>query len=131
MTYPLLDRRVVELLLQLPVEHFYADGINRGLIRKAMEGILPEKIKLRKDKYPYSPGYHAIIQKDILKIKALLMNEKLSVQMENMIDKDKMIIQLEKIAKSKTSRIFEVDYWEILYMCTWVALSNWLLNKKH
>lgn len=130
MTYPLLDRRVVELLLQLPVEHFYADGIKRGLIRKAMDGILPENIKHRKDKYPYSPGYHAIIKKDILKIKVLLMNEELGVQMENMIDRDKMIIQLEKIAKSKTSRIFEVDYWEILYMCTWVALSNWLLNKK-
>ena len=131
MTYPLLDRRVVELLLQLPVEHFYADGINRGLIRKAMDGILPENVKHRKDKYPYSPGYHAIIKKDILKIKVLLMNEELGVQMENMIDRDKMIIQLEKIAKSKTSRIFGVDYWEILYMCTWVALSNWSLNKKH
>ena len=130
-TYPLLDRRVVEFLLQLPVEHFYSEGFTRGLIRKAMDGILPEKIKTRKDKYPYSPGYHAIIQRDILKIKALLMSEKLSVQMENMIDKDKMISQLEKIVKSKTSRIFEVDYWELLYMCTWVAFSNWLLNKKH
>ena len=59
------------------------------------------------------------------------MSEKLSVQMENMIDKDKMISQLEKIVKSKTSRIFEVDYWELLYMCTWVSFSNWLLNKKH
>ena len=130
-TYPLLDRRVVEFLLQLPVEHFYSEGFTRGLIRKAMDGILPEKIKTRKDKYPYSPGYHAIIQRDILKIKALLMSEKLSVQMENMIDKDKMISQLEKIVKSKTSRIFEVDYWELLYMCTWVSFSNWLLNKKH
>ena len=130
-TYPLLDRRVVEFLLQLPVEHFYSEGFTRGLIRKAMDGILPEKIKTRKDKYPYSPGYHAIIQRDILKIKALLMSEKLSNQMENMIDKDKMIIQLEKIVKSKTSRIFAVGYWQLLYMCTWVSFSNWLLNKKH
>ena len=130
-TYPLLDRRVVEFLLQLPVEHFYSEGFTRGLIRKAMDGILPEKIKTRKDKYPYSPGYHAIIQRDILKIKALLMSEKLSNQMENMIDKDKMIIQLEKIVKSKTSRIFAIDYWQLLYICTWVSFSNWLLNKKH
>ncbi|MBC7390001.1 MAG: hypothetical protein H7329_12360 [Opitutaceae bacterium] len=129
-TYPLLDRRVVEFLLQLPVEHFYSEGFTRGLIRKAMDGILPEKIKTRKDKYPYSPGYHAIIQRDILKIKALLMSEKLSVQMENMINKDKLISQLEKIVKSKTSRIFNIRYWELLSVCTWVAFSNWSLNKK-
>ncbi len=129
-TYPLLDRRVVEFLLQLPVEHFYSEGFTRGLIRKAMDGILPEKIKTRKDKYPYSPGYHAIIQRDILKIKTLLKNETLYVQMEKMIDRAKMTNQLEKLVESKTSRNFGGDYWGILSMSMWIVFSNWLQNKK-
>ena len=129
-TYPLLDRRVVELLLQLPVEHFYSDGLDRGLIRKAMDGILPEKNRKRKNKYHYSPGHFHIIKRDIIRIKSLLTDKKLNAQMENMVDNTKMISQLEKIVESKTSRNFGYEYWGILSMSMWIVFSNWFQNKK-
>ena len=58
------------------------------------------------------------------------MYEKLSSKTENMIDYPQMIIELEKIVESKTSRNFEGDYWGILSMSLWIAFSNWLQNKK-
>lgn len=128
-TYPLLDRRVMEFLLQIPVEHFYADGIERGLIRMAMNGILPEKIKKRRNKHPYSPDYNKIIKRDILKVKPFLLNEKLNGQLGKIIDNTKMIKQLENIAKSEISPKFVINYWEILNLSIWIAFDNWLLNK--
>ena len=128
-TYPLLDRRVIEFLLQIPVEHFYAEGLERGLIRKATEGVLPEKVRNRVNKHPYSPDFHQINRRSIYKIKPLL-NEKLNSNMENMIDNAKMNIQLENIVKSKTYSSFEGNYWAILTMSIWISFSNWLVNKK-
>ena len=94
-----------------------------------MDGVLPEKIKKRKDKYPYSPGHYNIIQRDIVKIKSLLADKKLNAQMENMVDNTKMISQLEKLVESKTSRNFNNEYWGILSLSMWIAFSNWLQNK--
>lgn len=129
MTYPLLDRRVIEFLLQVPVEHFYADGLKRGLIKKAMEGVLPEKIRNRVDKQAYSPDFHHIFQKSVFNIQPLL-SEKLNSNMKNMIDNAKMNIQLENIAKSKTYSSFGANYWAILTMSIWIAFNNWSVNNK-
>ena len=128
-TYPLLDRRVIEFLLQVPVEHFYADGLKRGLIKKAMEGVLPEKIRNRVDKQAYSPDFHHIFQKSVFNIKPLL-SEKLNSNMDNMIDNAKMNIHLENIVKSKTYSSFEGNYWGILIMSSWITFNKWSLNNK-
>src|SRR5690606_39985537 len=57
--YPLLDRRLVECLLQMPAEHFRAEGRPRGLIRAVGRTILPDMILYGEDKGPYSPGFSA------------------------------------------------------------------------
>jgi hypothetical protein len=54
---PLLDRRIVQFVLSLPPEMFVAGGWDRGLYRMAMKGLLPEKIRWRRDKQPFTPDY--------------------------------------------------------------------------
>jgi asparagine synthase (glutamine-hydrolysing) len=130
MTYPLLDRRVVEFLMRIPVEHFYSNGQKRGLIRNAMQAILPEKIRERKDKNSYSPGYHQVAQKYLSEINLLLKNVKLTNRMANTINTDKMNIQLENLVKSKSSANFVTNYWYILNISLWIAFVNWLVIKK-
>jgi len=44
-SFPLLDRRVVDFALSLPLDHFLADGHARQPFRRAMRGILPEEIR--------------------------------------------------------------------------------------
>jgi len=48
--YPLLDKDLLEFWFTIPVEFTYREMAPRLLYREAMKGILPEKIRTRKDK---------------------------------------------------------------------------------
>jgi len=48
--YPMRDRRLVEFMLQIPSEHLYSNNLLRPIIRRAFDGVLPEKIKNRRSK---------------------------------------------------------------------------------
>ncbi len=54
--FPLLDRRVVEFALSLPSELFLREGFRRQPFRDAMIGVLPERVRLRHQKYNPFPG---------------------------------------------------------------------------
>jgi asparagine synthase (glutamine-hydrolysing) len=47
---PFLDYRLVEFTLGLPEDYKLENGITKRVLREAMRGILPEKIRLRRDK---------------------------------------------------------------------------------
>ncbi|MBU0724722.1 MAG: hypothetical protein KJ904_01595 [Alphaproteobacteria bacterium] len=49
-SFPLLDRRVVDFMLSLPAHMFLADGQSRQPFRRAMRGILPEPVRLERNK---------------------------------------------------------------------------------
>ena len=62
--FPLLDIRLLEFFLSLPPELKYQDGTDRYLIRHAMEGILPDTIRLRKNKDISECPDHLILLKN-------------------------------------------------------------------
>ncbi|WNB92447.1 paeninodin family lasso peptide [Bacillus sp. NEB1478] len=43
---PTNDLRVIKFCLSLPIDKFFGDGLDRGLIRKATKGFLPDKVRL-------------------------------------------------------------------------------------
>ncbi len=47
---PFLDHRLVERTLAMHGDAFIKDGMTKHILREAMRGTLPEKIRLRKDK---------------------------------------------------------------------------------
>jgi asparagine synthase (glutamine-hydrolysing) len=47
---PTSDKRIIEFCVSLPDEQFVKNGQERYLIRRAMEGILPDKIRLNYEK---------------------------------------------------------------------------------
>ena len=47
---PFLDHRLVERTLALSPERIICDGMTKHILRQAMEGIIPEKIRVRRDK---------------------------------------------------------------------------------
>lgn len=55
---PYLDRRVLEFCLALPGDLKVNHGYKRYLIRAGMRGILPEALRWRTSKEPFSPDYH-------------------------------------------------------------------------
>jgi asparagine synthase (glutamine-hydrolysing) len=47
---PFLDYRLVEFSFSLPMKFKIREGVNKFILREAMKGILPEKIRTRMDK---------------------------------------------------------------------------------
>jgi asparagine synthase (glutamine-hydrolysing) len=54
--FPLLDRRVVEFALSLPSEFFVRGGFRRRLFRDATVGVLPDRVRIRHQKYVPFPS---------------------------------------------------------------------------
>jgi asparagine synthase (glutamine-hydrolysing) len=45
---PTLDRRLLEFCLAIPDEQYRRDGYDRALIRRAMQGLMPDKVRLNR-----------------------------------------------------------------------------------
>ena len=56
--YPFFDRRLIELCLSLPAGQKLHQGWCRSVLRRAMEGILPEKIRWRASKGNLSSNFY-------------------------------------------------------------------------
>ncbi|CAN5380661.1 lasso peptide isopeptide bond-forming cyclase [soil metagenome] len=51
--YPFYDRSLVEFCLSLPSDQKLNHGLPRYVLRQAMRGILPETVRLRRDKFDF------------------------------------------------------------------------------
>lgn len=63
-TYPLVDRRIVDFTLSLPLERFLSDGYARQPFRDAMKGALPELVRTRESKHSAYPDTPFLLQKE-------------------------------------------------------------------
>jgi asparagine synthase (glutamine-hydrolysing) len=115
-TYPLLDRRLIEFLVQVPVAHFYAGGLNRGLIREAMKGTLPEKIRLRRSKISYSPADGLICDRELDRIKIWLKDEPLEYLSKEILNINTLISSITLIQETKKEKKFPSNYWRIIVL---------------
>ncbi|AOX02108.1 hypothetical protein BJP34_24090 [Moorena producens PAL-8-15-08-1] len=75
--HPFLDKRVIELCLAAPAHLKYCNGFGRGVMRRAMKGILPEEVRRRRSKVDF---YGFIINRmetaESSVIKKLLLEQK-------------------------------------------------------
>lgn len=62
--YPFYDHRVVELCVWQPGPERIAGGQPRALLRRAMQGVLPEPVRLRRDKTNFLADFWAALQQD-------------------------------------------------------------------
>lgn len=90
---PFADHRIVEYLYNVPWEFKYMGNMEKGLLRKASEGILPESVLYRKKSpYPktYDPAYEALLRKAF---KEILDNKEEPVN--QLIDEKRVVSFLE------------------------------------
>jgi len=73
-TYPYLHRPLVEFLQALPVEQLLRPGENRSLMRRAMRGILPEKVAERKTKGNPEEAIARALMREWTSLRPLLEN---------------------------------------------------------
>lgn len=68
---PFADYRIVELLYNVPWKIKYLENMEKGLLRRSFEGIIPDEIKNRKKSpYPktYNPEYFKKTKQKVLEI---------------------------------------------------------------
>ena len=51
---PFLDHRLVEFVFRLPSQHKLDGSLSKGILREAMAGIIPDRIRSRRDKIGFS-----------------------------------------------------------------------------
>lgn len=56
--FPFTDIRLTDFCLSVPVEQKLHQGLTRSIVRQALVGYLPEKVRLRHDKGNLSAGFH-------------------------------------------------------------------------
>jgi asparagine synthase (glutamine-hydrolysing) len=68
-SHPFLDRRVVEFCMGLPSEQRMTGGVTRIIMRRAMRGLLPEKIRQRRFKViPFASLGRALLTRDLAEL---------------------------------------------------------------
>lgn len=68
---PFADHRIVEYLWNVPWEMKCHGGMEKGLLREAAKGLLPDEILTRKKSpYPktYDPAYENLLRKELLRV---------------------------------------------------------------
>lgn len=60
-SHPLLDRRIIDFTLSLPLERFVHGGWTRQPFRDAMAGVLPDAVRLRDSKYMVFPDLPLVL----------------------------------------------------------------------
>jgi asparagine synthase (glutamine-hydrolysing) len=61
--YPQLDKRLVDFCLRLPSRQKLSQGWSRAIFRRAMDQVLPEKVRWRASKAKFLPPFAAALRK--------------------------------------------------------------------
>ena len=71
-----MDKRLIEFCLALPPEQKYSQGITRRILRQAMAGILPEKVRCRTTKTDFTENFvHTLLAFERKKLDELLSTD--------------------------------------------------------
>ncbi len=96
---PFADHRLVEYVWNVPWEMKMVGNREKGILRKALEGLLPEEVLYRK-KSPYPKTHHPAYRKIVKGMLESILQDRSSVLYE-FFDKEK----LQQIVQQKEPRL--------------------------
>jgi len=74
---PFLDYRIVEFMFSMPSHFKVKNGITKYILREAMQGILPEPVRMRRSKFGFStPMDEWFREERMIKIVRSILNSK-------------------------------------------------------
>ncbi len=115
--HPFFDRRVVEFMLSLPPKFKYSEGVAKYLLRKAMNGVLPEKIRSRTDKAEFTEVLRQQI--DAIDLDILFQDAKL-VKL-GLIEHKKLDKYKEEYISGKMKHV--VYFWQLINLEYWYRFN--------
>lgn len=118
---PFLDYRLVEHIISLSPEQKIKDGITKRILRDAMDGVLPDKIKNRMSKL----GFAVPVDLWVTEYPELIKSE-LEAALDNLssiIEKKKVLEWFEKNKYNKLALINDT-LWRIICTGRWLNIFN-------
>jgi asparagine synthase (glutamine-hydrolysing) len=114
--FPFLDHNLVEKTLSIPTNNYIKNGYTKVIMRNAFKGILPEKIRMRKDKVGFSTPEADWFKSE--KLQGLLTEvvESESFKSRGYFDVKQCKKELESLKKYKT---YSSEFWK------WINLELW------
>lgn len=113
---PFLDYRLVEYVLGLPEEFKLKNGVTKCVLREAMRGILPEKIRLRRDKIGFATPEQLWIKKND--------PQKFRMELRQAVDHSQGVLSLEALNVLEDmineKRPFSFLVWRIICFGKWL-----------
>lgn len=119
--HPFMDQRLIEFCLALPSDQKLNKGWGRGILRNAMQGILPPEIQWRTDKCDFTPH----LRQGMLHHHRALMEEVIirdNVGLDRYVDMQKARELFREFLGSKDD--FPAP--RLFMLCRLVALGLWL-----
>jgi asparagine synthase (glutamine-hydrolysing) len=118
---PFLDYRLVEFVHTLPLDYLDAPNHSKKILVEALKGILPEKVRNRKDKKgfitPEQRWFMDDFSKDFLDL--FEENIKYAKGVINAEEAKKYLINMQKGIIP-----FDYSYWHIILFCLWMKSFN-------
>lgn len=118
-SHPFFDKRVVEFSLALPSDQRLRHGYSRWIVREALKGILPEKIRMRGGKANLSSNFDQRLLSVDDEILRSLASEDNNVVWEyaNILEFRKTIERIE----SDTSKSDPMPLWAVANLALWLG----------
>lgn len=116
---PFLDYNLVHLLVSLPDSFKLHNGETKSVFRKAMDGVIPEKIKNRQDKMGFVTPEEVWIKSNPEFFRPLLKN---ACSKTPFLCEQKVMSMLDSIITRKKS--FDFTLWQIISFSNWLKVFN-------
>jgi len=122
---PFLDYRLVEFLLSIPPGYKIKNGWTKCILRKAMKGILPEKIRLRKDKIGFATSEELWMKEEKSdEFRELLIK---AVNSSKGILNEEAVSLFDKMISNEIN--FDFTIWRIIAFGLWMDLFKVQVNR--
>lgn len=92
---PYLDHRLVEYIFRLPVSYLYRDGWTKYILRRSMQGLLPDSVVWRKQKMGFTVPKERWLRQHKEMLTASLTDNKESLK--GFINVDRMLDDLSSV----------------------------------
>jgi len=113
---PFLDHRLVEFASGLPDDFLEKDGVNKRVMREALDGLIPEKIKNRRDKMGFITPEEIWVRKENPAVFRRKIEE--AVETTNGIIKPGALGYFDQVVKGEQK--FDYTYWRLILFSEWV-----------
>jgi asparagine synthase (glutamine-hydrolysing) len=120
---PFFDRRVIEFCLALPPEQKMQNGWTRLVMRRAMKGLLPEKVRWRPQKSNIGPSFdHGLLKYETDRLTAMVRDN--TGDVARFVDLDVLEEALGNFASGQIKQGQALLLWRALSLALWLEQNR-------